>query len=100
MMMVQAVFKTFKLDEIKEALVDIGVTNFTVIEARSYRGQTLEIYRGSEYVVDFLPKLVLIALVEDGTAERTAETIRAAAKTDKGNDGYVMTMPINQFHEI
>ena len=76
---IEAIIKPFKLDEVKEALHEVGVSGITVTEAKGFgrqKGHT-ELYRGAEYVVDFLPKVKLEVIVEDGLAERVVEAIRA-----------------------
>ena len=80
---IEAIIKPFKLDEVKEALHEIGVSGITVTEAKGFgrqKGHT-ELYRGAEYVVDFLPKVKLEVVVADGIADRTVEAIAAAAQT-------------------
>ena len=80
---IEAVIKPFKLDEVKEALQEVGVQGLTVIEAKGFgrqKGHT-ELYRGAEYVVDFLPKVMVIIIVEDNMAERVIEAITNAART-------------------
>ena len=82
---VEAIIKPFKLEEVKEALKDIGVTGMTVTEVKGFgrqKGHT-EIYRGSEYTVDFLPKTKIELVVADSQAKQTAETIVKAARTGK-----------------
>ena len=80
---IEAIIKPFKLDEVKEALHEIGVSGITVTEAKGFgrqKGHT-ELYRGAEYVVDFLPKVKLEVIVDDNMAERVVEAIAAAAQT-------------------
>ena len=93
---IEAIIKPFKLDEVKEALQDIGVQGFTVTEAKGFgrqKGHT-ELYRGAEYVVDFLPKVKLEAVVEDSMADRVVEAIANAAKTGRIGDGKIFVIPI------
>ena len=93
---IEAVIKPFKLDEVKEALHDIGVSCITVIEARGFgrqKGHT-ELYRGAEYVVDFLPKVKLEIVLDDELAERAVEAIAAAAHTGRIGDGKVFVFPV------
>ena len=95
MKLIIAVVKPFKLDEVREALVAAGVEGLTVSEVKGYgrqKGHT-EIYRGSEYTVDFLPKVKLEIAVADDIASKTVETIVKAAKTGKIGDGKVFVIP-------
>jgi nitrogen regulatory protein P-II 1 len=88
---IEAVIKPFKLDEVKEALQDLGVQGMTVIEAKGYgrqKGQT-ELYRGAEYVVDFLPKIKIEVVVDDAQLDRAVESITAAARTGRIGDGKI-----------
>ena len=88
---IEAIIKPFKLDEVKEALHEIGVSGITVTEAKGFgrqKGHT-ELYRGAEYVVDFLPKVKLEVVVSDDIAERTVEAIAAAAQTGRIWDGMI-----------
>ena len=82
---IEAIIKPFKLDEVKEALHEVGVSGITVTEAKGFgrqKGHT-ELYRGAEYVVDFLPKVKLEVVVEDALADRVVEAIAAAAQTGR-----------------
>ena len=91
MKIVMAVIKPFKLDEVKEALQELGVQGMTVIEAKGYglqKGQT-ELYRGAEYVVDFLPKIKIEVVVDDAQVDREVESITAAARTGRIGDGKI-----------
>lgn len=93
---IEAIIKPFKLDEVKEALHEIGVSGITVTEAKGFgrqKGHT-ELYRGAEYVVDFLPKVKLEVVVEDGLAERVVEAIAAAAQTGRIGDGKIFVIPV------
>ena len=95
---VEAVIKPFKLDEVKEALTDLGVSGITVTEAKGFgrqKGHT-ELYRGAEYVVDFLPKVKLEVVVEDGLAERVVEAIATAARTGRIGDGKIFVLDVDQ----
>ncbi len=98
MKLIIAIIKPFKLEEVKDALSGIGVEGMTVTEVKGFgrqKGHT-EIYRGSEYTVDFLPKVKIeIALGED-LVSRTVETITKAAKTGKIGDGKVFVMPLDE----
>ena len=93
---IEAIIKPFKLDEVKEALQEIGLQGITVIEAKGFgrqKGHT-ELYRGAEYVVDFLPKVKLEVVVADSLAERTVEAIAAAAQTGRIGDGKIFVSAI------
>ena len=93
---VEAIIKPFKLDEVKEALHEVGLQGITVIEAKGFgrqKGHT-ELYRGAEYVVDFLPKVKLEVVVADGIADRTVEAIAAAAQTGRIGDGKIFISSI------
>ena len=88
---IEAIIKPFKLDEVKEALHEVGVSGITVTEAKGFgrqKGHT-ELYRGAEYVVDFLPKVKLEVVVSDDMAEKTVEAIAAAAQTGRIGDGKI-----------
>ena len=94
---IEAIIKPFKLDEVKEALQELGVQGMTVIEAKGYgrqKGQT-ELYRGAEYVVDFLPKIKIEILVSDQQAGLAAETIISTAKTGRIGDGKLFVLPVD-----
>ena len=96
MKLVTAVIKPFKLDEVREALSAIGVQGITVTEVKGFgrqKGHT-ELYRGAEYVVDFLPKVKLELVVEDAIVERAVEAIQQAAKTDRIGDGKVFVFNV------
>jgi len=93
---IEAIIKPFKLEDVKEALTGIGVEGMTVSEVKGFgrqKGHT-EIYRGSEYTVDFLPKLKLEIILPDADVEQAVKTIVNAAKTGKIGDGKVFIMPI------
>jgi nitrogen regulatory protein P-II 1 len=93
---IEAVIKPFKLDEVKEALHDVGVSGITVTEAKGFgrqKGHT-ELYRGAEYVVDFLPKVKLEVVVDDALAPRVVEAIAAAAQTGRIGDGKIFVTAI------
>ena len=93
---IEAIIKPFKLDEVKEALHEIGVSGITVTEAKGFgrqKGHT-ELYRGAEYVVDFLPKVKLEVIVASDIAERTVEAIATAAQTGRIGDGKIFVSPI------
>ena len=102
MKMVTAIIKPFKLDEVREALSGIGVQGITVTEVKGFgrqKGHT-ELYRGAEYVVDFLPKVRIDAAVDDSLVDRVIEAIEASARTGKIGDGKVFVMPIEQVVRI
>ena len=91
---IEAIIKPFKLDEVKEALHEVGVSGITVTEAKGFgrqKGHT-ELYRGAEYVVDFLPKVKLEVIVDDNMAERVVEAIAAAAQTGRIGDGKIFVL--------
>ena len=102
MKMVTAIVKPFKLDEVREALSAIGVQGVTVTEVKGFgrqKGHT-ELYRGAEYVVDFLPKVKLEAAVDDQIVERVIEAIEAAARTGKIGDGKIFVAALEQVVRI
>ena len=93
---IEAIIKPFKLDEVKDALHEVGVSGITVTEAKGFgrqKGHT-ELYRGAEYVVDFLPKVKLEVVVADAQAEAVADAIAAAAKTGRIGDGKIFITDI------
>lgn len=99
---IEAIIKPFKLDEVKEALHEIGVSGITVTEAKGFgrqKGHT-ELYRGAEYVVDFLPKVKLEVVVEASMAERVVEAIANAAQTGRIGDGKIFVSPIKSAMRI
>jgi nitrogen regulatory protein P-II 2 len=98
MKQVAAIIKPFKLDDVREALSDIGVTGITVIEVKGFgrqKGHT-ELYRGAEYVVDFLPKIKVEVAVDDGQVDAVIEAISGAAKTGKIGDGKIFVYELAQ----
>ena len=102
MKMVTAIVKPFKLDEVREALSTIGVQGITVTEVKGFgrqKGHT-ELYRGAEYVVDFLPKVKIEAAVGDDVVERVIEAIESSARTGKIGDGKVFVSPLDQVVRI
>jgi len=102
MKMVAAVIKPFKLDDVREALAEIGVQGITVTEVKGFgrqKGHT-ELYRGAEYVVDFLPKVKIELAVPDDLTDRVVEAIAAAAKTGKIGDGKIFVYPLEQAMRI
>jgi nitrogen regulatory protein P-II 1 len=95
---IEAIIKPFKLDEVKKALHEVGVTGLTVAEIRGFgrqKGHT-EVYRGAEYVVDFLPKVLIEVVVEDALLTRSVEAIAQAARTDKIGDGKIFVSSIEE----
>ena len=93
---IEAIIKPFKLDEVKEALHEVGVSGITVTEAKGFgrqKGHT-ELYRGAEYVVDFLPKVKLEVVIEDSLVDRVVEAITAAAQTGRIGDGKIFILPV------
>jgi nitrogen regulatory protein P-II 1 len=93
---IEAIIKPFKLDEVKDALHDVGVSGITVLEAKGFgrqKGHT-ELYRGAEYVVDFLPKVKLEVVVDDELAPRVVEAIAQAAQTGRIGDGKIFVIPV------
>ncbi len=99
---IEAIIKPFKLDEVKEALQDVGIQGMTVLEAKGFgrqRGHT-ELYRGAEYTVDFLPKLKIEVVVSDGQEEAAVTAITKAAQTGKIGDGKVFVSDISNVVRI
>ena len=95
---IEAIIKPFKLDEVKEALHEVGVSGITVIEAKGFgrqKGHT-ELYRGAEYIVDFLPKVKLEVVVDDALADRAVEAIMNAAQTGRIGDGKIFVSNIEE----
>ena len=95
---IEAIVKPFKLDEVREALSEVGVTGLTVTEVKGFgrqKGHT-ELYRGAEYVVDFLPKVKIEVVIDDAMVERSVEAIRRAAGTGKIGDGKIFVTPVEQ----
>jgi nitrogen regulatory protein P-II 2 len=100
--MVTAIVKPFKLDEVREALSGIGVQGITVTEVKGFgrqKGHT-ELYRGAEYVVDFLPKVKIEAAVDDDLVDRVIEAVEAAARTGKIGDGKIFVTTLEQVVRI
>ena len=99
---ITAVVKPFKLDEVREALAEVGVTGLTVTEVKGFgrqKGHT-ELYRGAEYVVDFLPKVKIEAAVKDDMLERVIEAVEKAANTGKIGDGKIFVFDLEQVVRI
>ena len=102
MKLISAIIKPFKLDDVRAALSEIGVSGMTVTEVKGFgrqRGHT-ELYRGAEYVVDFLPKVKVEVAVTDELAERVIEAIIGAAKTGKVGDGKIFVTELTQVYRI
>ncbi|ABK43487.1 nitrogen regulatory protein P-II [Magnetococcus marinus MC-1] len=94
---VEAIIKPFKLDDVKEALAEVGIQGITVSEVRGFgrqKGHT-ELYRGAEYVVDFLPKLKVEVVLTDDHVERAVEAIENAARTGRIGDGKIFVSPVD-----
>ncbi|MDR6642179.1 MULTISPECIES: P-II family nitrogen regulator [Rhodanobacteraceae] len=102
MKLVVAIIKPFKLDDVREALADVGVQGVTVTEVKGFgrqKGHT-ELYRGAEYVVDFLPKIKLEVAITDDQVERVVEAIQQAARTGKIGDGKIFVSQLDQVVRI
>jgi len=102
MKLVAAIIKPFKLDDVREALADIGVSGITVIEVKGFgrqKGHT-ELYRGAEYVVDFLPKIKVEIAIDDDLLEQVIEAITGAARTGKIGDGKIFVFELSQVIRI
>ena len=98
MKMVMAVIKPFKLDDVREALAEVGVAGITATEVKGFgrqKGHT-ELYRGAEYVIDFLPKVKIEVVVEDSLADNVIEAIENAARTGRIGDGKIFVMDVEQ----
>ena len=99
---IEAVIKPFKLDEVREALSEVGITGLTVTEVKGFgrqKGHT-ELYRGAEYVVDFLPKVKIEVVVATDAVDQAVEAIIKAARTGKIGDGKIFVMPVEQVVRI
>src|ERR1700724_2950030 len=95
---IEAIIKPFKLDEVKEALQEVGVQGITVVEAKGFgrqKGHT-ELYRGAEYVVDFLPKVKIEVVMEESMVERAVEAIQQAAHTGRVGEGKIFVSTIDE----
>ncbi|MES9845125.1 MAG: P-II family nitrogen regulator [Candidatus Sedimenticola sp. PURPLELP] len=102
MKMVSAIIKPFKLDDVREALSEIGVSGITVVEVKGFgrqKGHT-ELYRGAEYVVDFLPKIKVEIAVDDSLVDQVIEAVSGAAKTGKIGDGKIFVYDLTQVVRI
>ena len=99
---IEAIIKPFKLDEVKEALQEVGLQGITVVEAKGFgrqKGHT-ELYRGAEYVIDFLPKVKIEVVLNDDQVEPAIEAIRKAAETGRIGDGKIFVLPVEQVIRI
>ena len=99
---IEAIIKPFKLEDVKEALSDIGIQGMTVTEVKGFgrqKGHT-ELYRGAEYVVDFLPKVKIEAAVDDGLLDQVVEAITRSANTGKVGDGKIFVQPLENVVRI
>ena len=95
---IEAIIKPFKLDEVKEALQEVGLQGITVTEAKGFgrqKGHT-ELYRGAEYVIDFLPKVKIEVVVEDSLLDNTLEAIESAARTGRIGDGKIFVFDVQE----
>jgi nitrogen regulatory protein P-II 2 len=102
MKLISAIIKPFKLDDVREALADIGVSGITVIEVKGFgrqKGHT-ELYRGAEYVVDFLPKIKVEIAVDDSLVDQVIEAVTGAAQTGKIGDGKIFVSDLEQVIRI
>ncbi|MEA3428455.1 MAG: P-II family nitrogen regulator [Thermodesulfobacteriota bacterium] len=95
---IEAIIKPFKLDDVKEALNEIGIQGMTISEVKGYGRQRghKEVYRGAEYVVDFIPKIKIEIVVESDLADKVVETTKKAASTGKLGDGKIFVLPIEE----
>lgn len=99
---IEAIIKPFKLDDVKDALNEIGITGMTISEVKGYgrqKGHT-EIYRGAEYVVDFIPKVKIEIVVAAEQVDEVVDTIRSAANTGKIGDGKIFVLPIERIVRV
>jgi nitrogen regulatory protein P-II 1 len=99
---IEAIIKPFKLDEVKDALHELGLKGMTVTEAKGFgrqKGHT-ELYRGAEYVVDFLPKVKVEVIIDDNLVERAIEAIQQAAQTGRIGDGKIFVYPVEEVVRI
>jgi nitrogen regulatory protein P-II 1 len=102
MKLITAIVKPFKLDEVREALAEVGVAGLTVTDVKGFgrqKGHT-EVYRGAEYVVDFLPKIKIEAVVAEDLVERAIEAITQASRTGRIGDGKIFVQPVEQVIRI
>ena len=99
---IEAIIKPFKLDEVQEALQEVGIHGITVVEAKGFgrqKGHT-ELYRGAEYVVDFLPKVKLEVVLDDGDMENAVEAIKSSAETGRIGDGKIFISTVDEVIRI
>ena len=99
---IEAIIKPFKLDDVREALTELGITGMTVTEVKGFgrqKGHT-EVYRGAEYAVDFLPKVKIEVVLPDDQIERTVEVIIEAARSGKIGDGKIFVLPVEEVIRI
>lgn len=99
---IEAIIKPFKLDDVREALAEIGITGMTVTEVKGFGRQKghAELYRGAEYMVDFLPKVKIEIIVQDAIAERCVESIQETARTGKIGDGKIFVCAVERVVRI
>jgi nitrogen regulatory protein P-II 1 len=99
---VEAIIKPFKLDDVKEALNEIGIQGMTISEVKGYGRQKghKEIYRGAEYVVDFIPKIKIEIIVDTSVADQVVEVIQKAANTGKIGDGKIFVLPVEDVRRV
>ncbi len=99
---IEAIIKPFKLDDVKEALNEMGIKGMTISEVKGYGRQRghKEIYRGAEYVVDFIPKVKLEIIIEAGQVEAVTDCIRNAAATGKIGDGKIFVLPVEEVTRV
>ena len=102
MKLITAIVKPFKLDDVKSALKDAGITGMTVTEVQGFGRQAghTEVYRGAEYTIDFVPKVRIEVLAEDGDADRLADVVAEAARTGKIGDGKIWVGPVDRVIRI
>ncbi|MBT4365531.1 MAG: P-II family nitrogen regulator [Desulfobacterales bacterium] len=95
---IEAIIKPFKLDDVKEALNEIGIQGMTIVEVKGYGRQKghKEIYRGAEYIVDFIPKIKIELVVDSQVVDKVVETIKKAANTGKIGDGKIFVLSVEQ----
>jgi nitrogen regulatory protein P-II 1 len=99
---IEAIIKPFKLDDVKDALIEIGVQGLTAVEVKGYgrqRGHT-ELYKGAEYVVDFLPKVKIEVVVDDDMVAKVVDAIERAARSGKIGDGKIFVIPVDEVVRI
>lgn len=99
---IEAIIKPFKLDDVKEALQEIGLSGITVTEVKGFGQQkgSADLYKGADYVIDFMPKVKIELVLEDGMVEKAVSAICAAANTDRVGDGKIFILPIDDVIRI